>query len=184
MMNLNDYLNSSISLANHRIKIFLLFILFIGCIDTIHSQSEPIQIDSVKTDTTKFIMQKSPWGAVLRSAIIPGFGQFYNESYWKVPVVLGFMGYFAYVWNDQNNLYKKYRDLYSASISSDPELSSSYLRLREFYKDQRNDFAIYLGLTYFLQLVDAYVDAQLFDFTVEENKNIGTIDFSIKYWLR
>jgi hypothetical protein len=28
---------------------------------------------------------------------------------------------------------------------------------------------IYIGLAYFLNLVDAYVDAQLFDFTVKEN---------------
>jgi len=130
-------------------------------------------------------MQKSPWGAVLRSAILPGLGQFYNESYWKIPVVLGVIGYFTYVWNDQNNLYKKYRDLYTASLEGSVTGNpNDYLRVREFYKDQRNDFAIYIGLTYFLQLVDAYVDAQLFDFNVEENKNFGTMNVGIKLWLR
>ena len=155
-----------------------------GCINNTYSQTEPIQSDSVQIDTTKFIMQKSPWGAVLRSAIIPGWGQFYNESYWKTPVVLGLFGYFAYIWNDQNNLYKKYRDMYNESLVNNTSGDDRYYRLREFYKDQRNQFAIYIGLTYFLQLVDAYVDAQLFDFSVEENKNIGTLNLSIKYWLR
>lgn len=184
-MNLKDYLNSSISLANHKLQIFLFFILLIGCINYTYSQTEPIQSDSVQIDTTKFVMQKSPWGAVLRSAVIPGLGQFYNESYWKVPVVLGVIGYFAYIWNDQNNKYKKYRDLYDLSLIDDPTNGNEdYYRAREFYKDQRNQFAIYIGLTYFLQLVDAYVDAQLFDFSVEENKNIGTTNLSIKFWLR
>jgi len=172
-------------LANHKIKIFFYLILFLGCYNYTFSQAEPIQPDSVKIDTTKFVMQKSPWGAVLRSAILPGFGQFYNESYWKVPVVLGFIGYFVYVWNDQNNLYKKYRDLYTASLEDNVTGNpSDYLRIREFYKDQRNNFAIYIGLTYFLQLVDAYVDAQLFDFTVEEDKRIGTMNLGVKFWIR
>ncbi|MBI5727814.1 MAG: hypothetical protein HY965_08175, partial [Ignavibacteriales bacterium] len=36
------------------------------------------------------------------------------------------------------------------------------------YHDQRDQFGTYIVLTYFLTLVDAYVDAHLFDFTVEE----------------
>lgn len=126
-------------------------------------------------------MQKSPWGAVLRSAILPGFGQYYNESYWKIPVVLSVFGYFAYIWNDQNNLYKNYRDQYSKSITDKtPNGNDTYRLLREFYKDQRDQFAVYIGLTYFLQLVDAYVDAQLFDFSVEENHQIGTMNLKIQ----
>jgi hypothetical protein len=108
-------------------------------------------------------MQKSPWGAVLRSAIVPGLGQIYNESYWKAPVVWGFMGYFVYVWIDNNNNYIDYKDLYRLSGKS---LDREY---RDFYRDQRDEFAIYIVLTYMLNLVDAYVDAHLFDFSVNEN---------------
>ena len=184
-MNLKDYLNYLKSLANNKIITFLFLFLISGCLNNTLSQQEQIVAYSVQTDTSKFVMQKSPWGAVLRSAIVPGFGQFYNEAYWKVPVVWGFLGYFAYVWVDQNNLYKKYRDLYQISLTDNPSKGNSgYMEKREFYKDQRNMFAIYIGLTYFLQLVDAYVDAQLFDFTVGENRQYRTINFSIKYNLR
>ena len=58
-------------------------------------------------------MQKSPWGAVGRSAIIPGWGQIYNESYWKAPVIWGVMGWFVYAWIDNNNNYNDYKNLYS-----------------------------------------------------------------------
>lgn len=139
--------------------------------------SAPAQI----VDTSKFVMKKSPWGAVLRSAVIPGFGQFYNESYWKIPVVWGVVGYFFYQWNNTNNSYVQYRELYSQSITKDnPSGNFSYMSIREFYKDQRDLFAIFLGLTYFLNLVDAYVDAQLFDFNVNENQFGQTVQLSMK----
>ena len=38
---------------------------------------------------------KSPGLAMLFSAVLPGAGQAYNESYWKVPVVLGLGVYFV-----------------------------------------------------------------------------------------
>ena len=129
----------------------------------IHAQTELDTLSGVQLSDTSFVMQKSPWGAVLRSALIPGFGQVYNESYWKAPVIWGFIGYFTYGWISNNDLYKKYRDRYSSS------LANSDLSLREFYKDSRDLYTIYMLLTYFLNLIDAYVDAHMFDFSVEEN---------------
>lgn len=119
-------------------------------------------------------MKKSPWGAVLRSAIIPGLGQIYNESYLKVPVILGLSGWLVYLWIDYNNDYKYYRDLFV--ISSD----SRHKELRTFYRDLRDEVSIYLGLVYILNLVDAYVDAHLFDFSVEENFHTQSPMLNIK----
>ena len=51
---------------------------------------------------------------------------------------------------------------------------SIYLDYRNFYRDQRDEFAFYMLLTYFLNLVDAYVDAHLFDFSVGGNAMTGT----------
>lgn len=129
-------------------------------------------------------MQKSPLGAVLRSAIVPGLGQFYNESYWKIPVIWGFIGYFAYVWIDNNDSYKEYGDLYQESLQLSELGNSRYKDLRDFYKDQRDEFAIYIGLTYFLQLVDAYVDAHLFDFSVTPDPVTRAPQLGIKFYLR
>ncbi len=42
--------------------------------------------------------------------------------------------------------------------------------LREFYLDQRNDFIWYFTILYVVNLIDAYVDAHLFDFDVKEEK--------------
>ncbi|MFA3781919.1 DUF5683 domain-containing protein [Melioribacteraceae bacterium 4301-Me] len=127
-----------------------------------------------------FVMQKSAWGAVLRSALVPGLGQFYTEKYWKIPVIWGFLGYFTYQWFNTNNSYKYYRDLYLQSLTSDPNGNTGYKNLREFYKDQRDLFAVYIGLTYFLNLVDAYVDAHLFDFDVSKNVALNNLVFRVK----
>ncbi|QQS37936.1 MAG: hypothetical protein IPM56_08360 [Ignavibacteriales bacterium] len=121
------------------------------------SVSEETQTDSV------FEMTKSPWGAVLRSAIIPGLGQIYNESYWKVPVILGVTGWFVYLWLEYDKDYRYYRNLYIISSNE------RHKELRTGYRDLRDEVTIYMGLVYLLNLVDAYVDAHLFDFTVEEN---------------
>ena len=86
------------------VKIVIYFFIYSSVnfsqVDTSSLSSQKNNIDSV------FIMTKSPWGAVLRSALIPGFGQIYNESYWKAPIIWGLAGWFIYNWNDLNNLYK------------------------------------------------------------------------------
>ena len=124
---------------------------------------DTLEVADTTTEVQTFEMQKSPWGAVARSAILPGWGQIYNESYWKAPVVWGIMGWFVYNWIDNNNKYIDYKNLY---LQTNDGLTGDY---RDFYRDQRDEFAIYIVLTYFLNLVDAYVDAHLFDFSVDEN---------------
>lgn len=130
-----------------------------------------------------YVMSKSPMGAVLRSALIPGWGQIYNEAYWKAPVVWGILGYFVYYWIENNNLYNDYKDLYAESLQPGKSVIDIYKRNRDFYRDQRDEFAVYIGLTYFLTLVDAYVDSHLFDFDVSENPMTRSpqIDFKIHF---
>ena len=154
------------SLTANTIKILPLIILLNL---SLFSQQDTTEIqDTTTISSDVFVMQKSPWGAVGRSAILPGWGQIYNESYWKVPVIWGVMGWFVYGWIDNNNNYNDYKVLYSQTGNA------QYLNFRNFYRDQRDEFAIYLLLTYFLNLVDAYVDAHLFDFSVDENYMTGT----------
>ncbi len=141
------------------------------------------KVDSIKADTNmtvvkhkdpvikKFRMKKSPTTAVLLSAVLPGAGQFYNESYWKVPIIGGLVGYFGYEYFRNNNLYKDYRDDYAASQTEiNPDGDFTLKTLREFYRDQRDDFVWYFLIVYVINMVDAYVDAHLFDFDVSEDR--------------
>ncbi len=87
---------------------------------------------------------KSPWGATLRSAIFPGWGQWYNESYIKSAMYLGLVSYVGYQIHWNKNKYAETG--------------------KNKYEDDRSRFSWYLGLTYLLMLTDAPVDAHLFDF--------------------
>ncbi|HMS64587.1 MAG TPA: DUF5683 domain-containing protein, partial [Ignavibacteria bacterium] len=110
------------------------------------------------------------------SAILPGAGQIYNHSYWKVPIIAGLGGYFVYGIIDNNNQYTDYKDLYAQSQTvqnpaGDPQLQY----LREFYRDQRDNFIVYSLILYLVNLIDAYVDAQLYDFDVSDNIKLGVL---------
>jgi hypothetical protein len=124
--------------------------------------------DSVNTDTAEAPRgKKDSWTAVGLSAILPGAGQVYTENYWKVPVILGLGGYWIYEWNQNDDKYDEYHDLYQQSIAdAPPNGNEQYLQLREAYKDQRDAFAWYLGILYLVNVVDAYVGAELYDFDV------------------
>lgn len=141
------------------IKIFFVFTL-LPIIS--FAQDSPSVADTSVVDTT-FVMEKSAWGAVLRSAIIPGWGQIYNESYWKVPIVWGVGGWFVYNYLKNDTDYKNYQQIYLTTQKTQDKNN------REFYRDQRDLFAMYFVFTYLATLVDAYVDAHLFDFSVTED---------------
>lgn len=139
--------------------------------DTLTADSNMTIINPKEPTVKKFRMRKSPTTAVLLSAVIPGAGQFYNESYWKIPIIGGLVGYFGYEYFRNNNLYKDYRDDYAASQTElNPNGDLNLKTLREFYRDQRDDFVWYFLIVYVINMVDAYVDAHLFDFDVSDDK--------------
>ncbi len=116
------------------------------------------KIDTIRPE---FQQSRSPALAMLFSAIVPGAGQAYTASYWKVPVIMGFGVYFASVWLSSNRNYLDYRNRYRANPSDEDLLSQ-----REFYRDQRDTFAWYFLILYVINIADAYVDASLYDFNV------------------
>lgn len=139
--------------------------------DTLTADSNMTIIKPKEPVVKKFRMRKSPTTAVLLSAVLPGAGQFYNESYWKIPIIGGLVGYFGYEYFRNNNLYKDYRDDYAASQTElNPNGDLNLKTLREFYRDQRDDFVWYFLIVYVINMVDAYVDAHLFDFDVSDDK--------------
>lgn len=87
---------------------------------------------------------KSPGRAMLYS-IIPGGGQLYNRSPLKALLFAGVFSYFGYEYVITNRIYQ------------DDKLNESLHR-------SRNDKIWLLSLTWVLNLADAYVEAQLWDF--------------------
>ena len=113
---------------------------------------------------------------MLYSAILPGAGQVYAHRYYTIPIIWGFGIYLSSIAIQSNNQYMSYRAQFSDSVRLDKIAQSgtlneneTYLKsARDFYRDQRDEFILYLGLTYFLNIIDAYVGATLYDFEVSD----------------
>ncbi|HED08391.1 MAG TPA: hypothetical protein ENI57_09775, partial [Ignavibacteria bacterium] len=75
------------------IKHIISFVLFFLLMQNFNyaQQTDTAEQGKSKNDSV-FVMTKSPMGAVLRSAILPGWGQIYNESYIKAPIIWGIFG--------------------------------------------------------------------------------------------
>jgi hypothetical protein len=116
---------------------------------------------------------KSPGKAAIFSAVLPGCGQFYNESYWKIPVIYGVGTFFLYEYLEYDKRFDDYSKKFNASITpSNPNGSSSYKAYREYYRDQRDAFLWYGGFLYLLNVLDAFVDAHLYSFDVSDDLSI------------
>jgi hypothetical protein len=117
-------------------------------------------------------VQKSTTTALILSGLLPGAGQFYNESYWKVPVFLGIGAYFAYEFFYALNKYNEYSTLYDISTQAPSGGVERFRSLRDFYRQERDRFGWYFLILYIANLVDAYVDATLSDFEIDETLSL------------
>ncbi len=153
-----------------KLKILILFFLIKA---SVYPQTDTLKnVNDTKT--------KSPTKAMLLSAVLPGLGQFYNNSYWKIPIIYGLAGYFVYEYKQSDKNYKYYQDLFIESVKVSGG-DYRYKRLRDFYRDQRDLFAIYLSVLYLANIVDAYVDAHLYNFDVGENLSVQLLPYRIKF---
>jgi hypothetical protein len=131
------------------------------------SREDSLILRATATSDTVFRPGKSTTIALLASMILPGTGQIYNGSYWKAPIVWGVGYYFWTVYNQENKLFRQHRDLYAASIDSvNTSGNLNEKSLRDFYRGQRDLFGWYLAIAYLINLLDAYVDASLYNFEV------------------
>jgi hypothetical protein len=122
----------------------------------------------------------SPKKAGLYSALLPGLGQAYNRKYWKVGVLVAGAGalVYGYQFNQRNynsfkdELIKRQQGLGNLDESLVFYTDANLLELQDFYRRNRDLTIIGMGLLYALNIIDAVVDAHLFDFNVNEDLSL------------
>lgn len=180
--------------------IYFLSILFVF-INTVNAQ-ERAAVDLKKADVQKLknISENSdsvkvnvhdPRKAAIRSAILPGLGQAYNKSYWKIPIVYGALGATSYIFFYNIKNYKDtrfaYQAKYKASLAIPQRDSTDYFKIRpdlvpisqeglKFYRDtfRRDiDYAVlFFVLVWGLNVAEASVDAHLKTFDISPDLSL------------
>lgn len=120
----------------------------------------------------------APSKAAFYSAVVPGLGQVYNRSYWKVPLVYAAIGTTAYFFINNNKQYNRYRDAYKQRLTGqidefDGVLSNQNLidAQKQFRSNRDLSLLLVFG-AYILNIVDANVDAHLQQFNISENLSL------------
>lgn len=143
------------------------------------SSSALSEVKKMKSDTSqsKSLKPHSPKKAALFSAVLPGLGQAYNKKYWKIPIIAGGAGALVYGYNFNQNRYslfkeeliKRQQNLGNLDPDLDRYSDANLNELQDFYRRNRDLTVVGFALLYALNIIDATVDAHLFDFNVDDD---------------
>jgi len=143
---------------------------------------------------------KSITKSTILSTACPGLGQVYNKKYWKTPVIILGIGTCIYSYQYYNHKFQMYKEAYIIRTDENEDTidefngiysTSNLITLQDYYRNNK-DLSIIIGsIIYVLNIVDAYVDAHLLTYNIDDDlslsiqpklleHNIGTGLFSMK----
>jgi hypothetical protein len=178
-------------MASHarRLCILVAGLLLLGAGTTSRAQPDSVRAEILKEKGLS--PDHSPRGALWRSLAVPGWGQFYNRQYYKIPFVyagfaaLGARAYQAHqeyllfkrahlfgrgpelVEEGEPNPYRQYEEQFNEVVDRlGGERLGAMRDQRDQYRRQRSLSILGSGLFYALTILDAYVSAHLLAFDV------------------
>ena len=146
------------------------------------------------------VFNPDPKRAMWLSALCPGLGQIYNRRYWKIPIVVGaFVGLgYGTAWNNRmlGDYTKAYRDItdndpntrsymnFFPKTVKESDLDMDWLtralkNKRTYYRRYRDICIISMVAVYFINIVDAYVDASLAHFDISSDLSMNVAPTAI-----
>ena len=157
-------------------RIISLILLFLFTWIHVSAQEEPDttglpqHMSVISADTLATInpdtIDHSPTRAIMYALVLPGLGQGYNRKYYKIPIVYAALGAAGYAIYFNNTNYKQ--------ASLDYALEPSDLNERYLRAWRRNLELSFIGMiaVYALQVIDAYVDANLYAWDVSKDLSL------------
>lgn len=136
------------------------------------------QLSHAQSDGNKDENYHSPKKATIYSAVLPGLGQAYNKKYWKMPVIYVGIGAFTYLAIQNQSEFSRYKSAYL--LRQDGELdefdgiynNQALLDFMDQYRKTRDLCFIGIIVVYAIQIVDANVDANLFNFDINDDLSL------------
>jgi hypothetical protein len=179
------------------LKHFLFFCLTLFALSSHAQKNETQSKNLILTGDTiqpqQFNKDYDPRRASTLSAIFPGLGQIYNDSWWKVPILYTGIGFAVYYIDYNNDLRKFYTELAEellAQQASGVVINQNQLRVArrgaEVFRKNRDLVFLTLIGVYGLNIIDASIDAHLKGFNVSDNlatfkPKIGVINNGTPY---
>ena len=123
---------------------------------------------------------KSAKKASILSIILPGSGQIYNKKYWKVPIIYSSLATSIYFICENQKKLTNYENAYVDRVNGrtddyiDVYNNTQLISIIDYYERNRDISMMITAAIYLLNIVDASVDAHLFDFDVSEDLSIET----------
>ena len=173
-------------------KYLIFFSLFFTISHDIYSQdstgiSHPAIQASHSPDAKKDSLSKyNPRKAIIRSVILPGWGQVTNHKIWKVPIVYAALGVTTYLFVRNLHQYRDAKQAYILATDNNPandnQIKQPYFnvkdqpeRIRLFRNGVRQNMD-YCGIFFLafwgLNVADAAVDAHLKTFDVSNDLSL------------
>lgn len=159
---------------------FLVFgMLILFSIQASAQSKDSLKLSKPKADSILF---HSPKKAAIFSAILPGLGQAYNRKYWKIPILYGGFAGLGYIAIFNNKGYNKYKEALYIRSDGKEETIDPYVEqysdenlslLVDIYRRDRDLTMFGLFALYMLNVIDATVDAHLFNFDVGDKLSIN-----------
>ena len=140
-----------------------------------------------KEDSLKKFYKIIPRTATIRSAMLPGWGQYYNRQYWKLPIVAGAFGVNIYFIVRNDMRYHYYKNILGQTYAGGTQSPNTTFKVplyddaatvREYNQDQLNNIVagyrknrdgsyLILFAVWAANIIDANVTAHLktFDMT-------------------
>ncbi|TAH38779.1 MAG: hypothetical protein EYC69_13905 [Bacteroidetes bacterium] len=136
-------------------------------------------------DSSALAQKKQANRIALQSAILPGLGQVSNHKYWKVPIIYGGFAALVYFIDFNNKNYRDYKTAFlyrndndSLTVDAFPNFTADDIKVRkDYYRRNRDLSYILTAVLYSLNIIDAYVDAQLRNFDISEDLSLRTDPF-------
>lgn len=119
--------------------------------------------------------EHSPRKAALLSATLPGMGQIYNNKIWKVPLVYIGAGVIYYAYDFNASHYEEYKSAFTRFVNGEIQeyngitTKEGLQRAKDYYRRFRDMNLLIMAGWYLVQIIDATVDAHMFNFDVSEN---------------
>jgi len=164
--------------ALKKIRVLVMFMILIMASSGLIAQTADTSNIKAQTTDTSLVKKHNPNKAMIMSAILPGLGQAYNKKYWKIPIIYAGAATVTYFAISNNSNYKKYLEAYKLRTDGDPTTIDAYAGIYDetVLIDIKNYYRRNLELTfiagfaiYALNIIDATVDAYLFDFDINDN---------------